>query len=218
MKSIKHILVILSLVASISSCGNSNSNNNPQKYGDGTNRVISKEIASAYIDSTIIDLVISNDFYALIECRKKAIDILNSLTINAFALNEKPDVENLLTAPIMEISPTELLKYKRVRSIQITSSNDGIFSYPYFNCRFIEKEGKIFFEKTKGSQRKSGYIYKNTPNTMIFLGGWTYNDNPQTTYGSENSIAGILYKIGENKLIMIFIEDKNRFEIYEIIP
>ncbi|MDE7509597.1 MAG: DUF4893 domain-containing protein, partial [Muribaculaceae bacterium] len=105
--------------------------------------------------------------------------------------------------------------FKRVRSIQI-DARDGIFSYPYFNCRFRKINGKIFFEKTTGSQRKSGYIYQNTPESLIFLGGWSVNNDPQTTYGSENSVAGTIYKIGPAKAIMIFPTDDHRVEIYEL--
>ncbi len=73
------------------------------------------------------------------------------------------------------------------------------------------------FEKTKGSQRKSGFMYQNSPESLIFLGGWSLNEDPLTTYGSENSVAGTVYKIGNNKAIMIFPTGENRVEIYELI-
>jgi hypothetical protein len=43
------------------------------------------------------------------------------------------------------------------------------------------------------------------------------NEDPLTTYGSENSVAGTVYKIGNNKAIMIFPTGENRVEIYELI-
>lgn len=78
-------------------------------------------------------------------------------------------------------------------------------------------DGKIFFEKTSGSQRKFGFIYDNKPDSKVFLGGWSINDDPQTTYDSENSVLGMLYKLGPNKLIMLFLApDEQSFEIYEL--
>ncbi|WP_290234136.1 hypothetical protein, partial [Bacteroides acidifaciens] len=74
-----------------------------------------------------------------------------------------------------------------------------------------------FFEKTTGSQRKSGYIYDNKPDSKVFLGGWSVNDDPQTSYQGENSVCGMVYKIGSNKLIMLFLApDEKSFEIYEL--
>ena len=125
-------------------------------------------------------------------------------------------MEKLLNAATFSLTPKEITGFKRVRSIQI-DARDGIFSYPYFNCRFREIDGKIFFEKTKGSQRKSGFLYQNSPESLIFLGGWSVNDEPQTTYGSENSVAGTVYKIGSDKVIMIFPTDQDRVEIYEFV-
>ncbi len=60
-------------------------------------------------------------------------------------------------------------------------------------------------------------MYQNSPESLIFLGGWSVNEDPQTTYGSENSVAGTVYKIGNNKAIMIFPTGENRVEIYELI-
>ncbi|MDE5958879.1 MAG: hypothetical protein K2G59_01780, partial [Muribaculaceae bacterium] len=58
---------------------------------------------------------------------------------------------------------------------------------------------------------------QNGPHSLIVLGGWSVNDDPQTAYGSENSIAGTVYKIGEGKAIMIFPTENNRVEIYELL-
>ncbi|MDE6488994.1 MAG: hypothetical protein K2L46_06910, partial [Paramuribaculum sp.] len=58
--------------------------------------------------------------------------------------------------------------------------------------------------------------YQNSPESLIFLGGWSVNNDPQTEYGSQNSIAGTIYKIGPRKAIMIFPAGENRIEIYEL--
>ena len=141
---------------------------------------------------------------------------LSTVIPGSYGYAEKRDVEKLLNAKAYPLTPKEMIGFRRVRSIQI-DARDGIFSYPYFNCRFKEIDGKMFFEKTKGSQRKSGFLYQNSPESLIFLGGWSVNDDPQTTYGSENSVAGTVYKIGTNKAIMIFPTGENRVEIFELI-
>ena len=66
-------------------------------------------------------------------------------------------------------------------------------------------------------KEKSGFIYDNKPDSKVFLGGWSVNDEPQTTYDSENSVPGMLYKLGSNKIIMLFLaSDEQSFKIYEL--
>lgn len=169
-----------------------------------------------YVDYSLYGILLDEDWYRLVADREEALSILDNLDADAYGLNEKSTVKRLLSAKDLKITNQELLAYRKVRSIQV--GRLGIFSYPYFACRFRRKDGKIFFEKTSGSQRKSGYIYDNKPTSKVFMGGWSVNDDPQTVYGSENSEAGMLYKIGANKLIMLFIApDKKSFEIYELI-
>ncbi|MBP3511525.1 MAG: DUF4893 domain-containing protein [Prevotella sp.] len=159
-------------------------------------------------------LIHADDYLLLVGGREKALEILDGFGRDAYGIREAPMVRNLLTGKPLTVSPGELKAYRRVRSIQV--NNMGIFSYPYFACRFREKDGKLFFEKTTGSQRKSGYVYENTPMAMVFLGGWSVNNDPQTTYDSVNSEAGMIYKIGAGKIIMLFVRPNQTFEIYEL--
>ena len=168
-----------------------------------------------YVDYSLIDVIKPRDWDRLVLDREQALEVLDRLPSDAYGLDEKTIVKKLLTTPNLKITSQELLSYRKVRSIQV--SNLGIFSYPYFPCRFRKKDGKIFFEKTTGSQRKSGYIYDNKPDSKVFLGGWSVNDDPQTSYQGENSVCGMVYKIGSNKLIMLFLApDEKSFEIYEL--
>ena len=168
-----------------------------------------------YVDYSLYGIIKNRDWDRLVLDREQAVSVLDRLSSNAYGSNERLMVKKLLTTKALEISNQELLAYKRVRSIQVNDM--GIFSYPYFNCRFKRMDGKIFFEKTSGSQRKSGFIYDNKPDSKVFLGGWSVNDEPQTTYDSDNSVPGMLYKLGSNKIIMLFLApDEKSFEIYEL--
>ena len=149
-----------------------------------------------YVDYSLYGIIKNRDWDRLVLDREQALSVLDRLSSNAYGANERLMVKKLLTAKALKIS---------------------IFSYPYFNCRFKRMDDKIFFEKTSGSQRKSGFIYDNKPDSKVFLGGWSVNDEPQTTYDSENSVPGMLYKLGSNKIIMLFLApDEQSFEIYEL--
>ncbi len=160
-------------------------------------------------------IILPSDYGVLARDRNIAWEALSTLTPKSYGYAEKKMVEKLLNAKTHPITPKDMIGFRRVRSIQI-DARDGIFSYPYFNCRFKKADGKVFFEKTTGSQRKSGYVYQNSPESLVFLGGWSVNDDPQTGYDSTNSAVGKVYKIGPRKAIMIFPTEEDRVEIYEL--
>lgn len=185
-------------------------------YNDRCELVRQKPEMPDNLNHALEGTLLPTDYAALSLDRETAREALSTITPGSYGFAEKKDVEKLLSAKTYPISPEEMVGFRRVRSIQI-AVGDGIFSYPYFNCRFKKADGKVFFEKTTGSQRKSGFLYQNSPESLIFLGGWSVNDEPQTTYGSDNSAAATVYKIGNNKAIMIFPTEANRVEIYELI-
>ncbi|MDE7443289.1 MAG: DUF4893 domain-containing protein, partial [Muribaculaceae bacterium] len=117
-------------------------------------------------------IILPADYGALSLDREKAREALSTVSPRSYGYAEKATVEKLLNAKAYPVTSEEMIGFNRVRSIQI-DARDGIFSYPYFNCRFRKIDGKIFFEKTSGSQRKSGFLYQNGPESLIFLGGWS---------------------------------------------
>lgn len=174
-----------------------------------------KPVLPENINHQLEGVINESDYDVLSLDRDLAWNVLSSISPSSYGYKEKGDVERLLKAKTYPMTPEDMVGFKRVRSIQVYG-HDGIFSYPYFNCRFKVKGGKTFFEKTNGSQRKSGYVYQNSPESLIFLGGWSVNNDPQTEYGSENSVVGTIYKIGPTRAIMIFPTEKNQVEIYEL--
>ena len=188
----------------------------PWYYNGNAELVRQKPEMPDNLNPELKGIILTTDYGILSLDRQIARDVLKTVVPGSYGYDEKRGVEKLLDAKTYPVSPADMIGFKRVRSIQI-DARDGIFSYPYFNCRCREVDGKMFFEKTSGSQRKSGYIYQNTPESLIFLGGWSVNNDPQTVYGSENSIAGTVYKIGPRKAIMIFPTENGHVEIYELL-
>ncbi len=174
-----------------------------------------KPVMPENLNPKLEGIILPSDYGVLARDRIIAWEALSTLTPKSYGYAEKNMVEKLLNAKTYPITPKDMIGFRRVRSIQI-DARDGIFSYPYFNCRFKKADGKVFFEKTTGSQRKSGYVYQNSPESLVFLGGWSVNDDPQTEYGSTNSVVGKVYKIGPRKAIMIFPTEEDRVEIYEL--
>ncbi len=174
-----------------------------------------KPVMPENLNPKLEGIILPSDYGVLARDRNIAWEALSTLTPKSYGYAEKKMVEKLLNAKTHPITPKDMIGFRRVRSIQIDAS-DGIFSYPYFNCRFKKADGKVFFEKTTGSQRKSGYVYQNSPESLVFLGGWSVNDDPQTEYGGSNSVVGKVYKIGPRKAIMIFPTEEDRVEIYEL--
>ena len=174
-----------------------------------------KPVMPENLNPKLEGIILPSDYGVLARDRNIAWEALSTLTPKSYGYAEKKMVEKLLNAKTYPITPKDMIGFRRVRSIQI-DARDGIFSYPYFNCRFKKADGKVFFEKTTGSQRKSGYVYQNSPESLVFLGGWSVNDDPQTGYDSTNSAVGKVYKIGPRKAIMIFPTEEDRVEIYEL--
>ena len=174
-----------------------------------------KPVMPENLNPKLEGIILPSDYGVLARDRNIAWEALSTLTPKSYGYAEKNMVEKLLNAKTYPITPKDIIGFRRVRSIQI-DARDGIFSYPYFNCRFKKADGKVFFEKTTGSQRKSGYVYQNSPESLVFLGGWSVNDDPQTEYGGSNSVVGKVYKIGPRKAIMIFLTEEDRVEIYEL--
>lgn len=186
-------------------------------YYDGYAELIRQKPAMPdNLNIELEDIIQSSDYGALSLDREKVREVLSAVSSGSYGYAEKGMVKKLLDAKTYPVTPEEMIGFKRVRSIQI-DARYGIFSYPYFNCRFRKDGEKVFFEKTTGSQRKSGHMYQNSSESLIFLGGWTVNDDPQTAYGSANSVVGTVYKIGARKAIMIFPSETDRVEIYELV-
>jgi len=128
-------------------------------------------------------------------------------------------IKNLVSMAREALKPNDLTTIKQVRSIQI--SQLGIFKYPFFNCRFKQTDKGIFFEKTAGSQRKSGLVFQDDDRSLVILAASTVNDEPQRTYSGftmsknpEHDNPGLIIRRGKT-FLAIFPGKNDSFEVHE---
>lgn len=159
-------------------------------------------------------IVLTEDSAMLADVLHDCIAALLSIPEGQYGMDELPYVHQMLASEKFPVKDAELSSYKKVRSIQI--SDLGIFSYAYFKCSFVQRDGTVFFQKKTGSQRKAGYLYRVNDKQCVFLGGSSVNDEPITFYCGPDSVVGVLYKVGPNRLIMVFPRGP-KFEIYEFV-
>ena len=100
-----------------------------------------------------------------------------------------------------------------VASIQ--ANNRLVIVYPFFDCRFVRKNGKLFFEKTTGSQRRSGCLYPSAGDHMVFLGSLTMNDDVNS--GEYTDTVGVLVRKASDRFLLILDVTKEGYEMYEIV-
>lgn len=113
----------------------------------------------------------------------------------------------------------------KVRSLQ--SGKFGSYSYPFFKCRIFPEARALVFHKATGSQRRMGFLERDSKVRFLFAGAMYFSDDPRPRIykGSDekvvkedldrNSVAW-LYKIAANRLIMVFPSSTGRVEIYEL--
>lgn len=111
----------------------------------------------------------------------------------------------------------------QVRSIQV---NDyGTFAYPWFKATIRRTPLGLRFEKTTGSQRRSGMLWPHGDGrTLVFLGGATVNQEPQVAYSTrraggeaaESDTVGRVYRIGRRELLMVLDAEGGRYELYHL--
>lgn len=144
--------------------------------------------------------------------------VLKSLPADAHGRDEIPGLEALLKRGRPGVAAEELPGEWKVRSIQ--AGNLGIFSYPFFNAKIREVAGMLVFEKTSGSQRRSGLLLP-LGNHFALVGGKTVNDEPQRPYSNlggerESDTIGTLVKIGPGELLILLDISDSNFEIYHL--
>lgn len=77
----------------------------------------------------------------------------------------------------------------RCRTIKLGGMTPSVV-YGWFNCRIADRGGHLFFEKTSGSQRVSGWLYPDQSGGLVLLGANTVNGEPERRYSGSGASAG----------------------------
>ncbi len=87
------------------------------------------------------------------------------------------------------MSESHALGSWRCRTIKLGGITPSVV-YGWFNCRVSHRGGGLFFEKTSGSQRVSGYLYPDQSGGLVLLGANTVNGEPQRHYSGNGASVG----------------------------
>ncbi len=97
----------------------------------------------------------------------------------------------------------------------------GIYRYPNFQCRIRRTDRGLFLEKTSGSQRVSGYLFREGTQRYVFLGGATVNDEPQVAFSglahgapAESDVVALL-RPHAGGFLLLFPERRGGYEVLE---
>lgn len=136
----------------------------------------------------------------------------------------KAVVEELLAEPHRPLSEAALAGAWKVRSLQ--GSRYGIFPYPWFKARVEARDGRLFFEKLTGSQRRSGWLLAppDGQGDWYFAGGASVNEDPQVAYSKagggsgprDSDSVGAVWGIADGRVLMLLDVGDDGYEIYQL--
>lgn len=126
-------------------------------------------------------------------------------------------VADLLNVMQAETVPVTLKKLKgkyKCRTIKAGGPFAGLIVYGWFNCQITLKKDGVFFEKTSGSQRQSGFIYKRDEKSALLLAAPNQDHSgPIRAYsGPKGGITdpqlqdelGVLSQLKDGRLRIVF--------------
>jgi uncharacterized caspase-like protein len=185
------------------------------------------EAGKASVVASWSDVIYPEDKTSVLEVDALTTKINSTIASNPTAPGEFEEVRHLLAEKPQPVAQAELIGSWRCRSIQVDASS--IYDYPFFRCSIGAEVGSLSFDKSNGSQRRSGRLFKAEDGTYVFLGALTMNDDRKRPYSalkkegskinnpSGGASVGILRKIGHNHLLMVFDASKESYEMYELI-
>ncbi len=79
-------------------------------------------------------------------------------------------VKAILGADTLTLTPDTLVKAYRCRTIKVGGPIGSAIIYGWFKCNIAKMpDGRLFFEKTTGSQRMTGYLYPMSDTKWVLL-------------------------------------------------
>lgn len=132
-------------------------------------------------------------------------------------------VEELLAEPHRPLTATGLTGDWKVRSLQ--GARYGIFPYPWFKARIELRDGRVFFRKLTGSQRRSGWLLPppDGGGDWYFVGGTSVNEDPQVPYSKtgegsvrDSDTVGLAWGIADGRVLMLLDVSDDSYEVYQL--
>lgn len=121
---------------------------------------------------------------------------------------------NVMQAETVPITLKKLKGKYKCRTLKAGGPFAGLVVYGWFNCQITLKNGGVFYEKTSGSQRQSGFIYKRDEKTALLLAAPNQDHSgPIRPYsGPKGGITdpqlqdelGILSQLKDGRLRIVF--------------
>jgi hypothetical protein len=151
--------------------------------------------------------------------RARALAIADA-TKKAESQKDRDDLAAVLSGSAMPITPKDLAGEWRCRTLKL--ENLGLFIYDFFKCRISARGDSLVFQKTTGSQRTQGKLYRLTETRYLYVGASTVNDDPPIAYGTkpEDNDVAYLVRVGANRLRLEFpreVDPSNAaFDIMEL--
>ena len=114
------------------------------------------------------------------ESRAKGLSELSSGEVSGDAAA----MREIASASTQSISASALTGSWRCRTMKL----GGLVSvsYGWFHCRISSHGDRLYFEKTSGSQRISGYLYPGDNGGFVLLGAWSVQGEPRRIYSGSN--------------------------------
>jgi hypothetical protein len=97
-------------------------------------------------------------------------------------------IDSALGAESHAPSAGEIAGSWRCRTIKLGGITPYVV-YSWFNCRITRHGGGLFFEKTSGSQRTSGFLYPGDGG-FVYLGASSVTGEPQHVYSGNGASGG----------------------------
>jgi hypothetical protein len=138
-------------------------------------------------------------------------------TKKADSQKDRDDLAAVLSGSATPMTPKDLAGEWRCRSLQM--SDLGLFIYPFFKCRISGGGDSLALQKTTGSQRTQGKLYRLSEARYLYVGANTVNDDPPIAYGTkpDNDDVAYLVRVGANRLRLEFPRGGDAgFEILEL--
>lgn len=156
--------------------------------------------------------------------QQRRVDALNaSPEIPRSDADAKATVEELLAEPHLPLDPAALTGDWKVRSLQ--GARYGVFPYPWFKARISARDGRLFFEKLTGSQRRSGWLLPpaDGKGDWYFVGGASVNEDPQVPYSKaagtdprDSDTVATAWGIAEGRVLMLLDVSDESYEVYQL--